>query len=77
MPWLRIHNKVSWLLVVGEPPEVVVIFFGCVGAEIAGRELGLAELAKLQEVVNSVIDETQCPGGIAAVAAALVEGCRF
>jgi len=63
--------------IIGQPPEVVVIFVGRVGAEITGRELGLAELAELQEVVDAIIDKTQCSSGIAAVAAALVEGCRF
>ena len=63
--------------IVGEPPKVVVVFVGGVGAEIAGRELGLAELAELQEVVDAVIDKAQRARGIAAVAAALVEGCGF
>src|SRR5439155_2549297 len=57
--------------IVGEPSEVVVIFVAGVGAEIRCRELGLAELAELQEVVDAVIDKTQGTGRVAAVAAAL------
>ena len=60
--------------VIGQPAEIVVIFVGRIGAEIAGRNFGLREIAELQQVLDPVIDKAQRARGVAAVAAALVEG---
>ena len=63
--------------VIGQPAEIVVIFVGRIGPEIAGRELGFGEVAELQEVVDAVIDKAQRARGITAVAAALVKRRGF
>jgi len=63
--------------IIGQAAEIVVILVGGVGAEIAGREFGLREIAKLQEIVDAVIDKAERTRGKAAVAAALVERGRF
>ena len=63
--------------VIGQPAEIVIIFVGGVGAEIAGRDLGLGEVAQLQQIIDAIVDKAQCPGGVAAVAAALVKRRRL
>lgn len=44
--------------VAGQSTEIIVILVRRIGAEITGRELGLTELAQLQEVVDAVINKS-------------------
>src|SRR5260370_36804862 len=61
----------------GNPPEGVVVRVGGIGAKTAGRELGPAEVAELQEIVHAVIDKPQGTGGKPAVAPTLVQRRRL
>ncbi len=70
-------GQVGVRLVVGQAAEIVVVLVLRIGAEIAGRQFLLAEIAKLQQVLDAVVDKAQRPGGVAAVAAALLERRRL